>query len=161
VRKEAEKMKRVVLLLAAVAMLVLALAPVAQARAINQKIPISDTRFDECTGEPFVFEGTLHIVSRINEDSSGGAHAGGTVTSIGQGVAPSGAKYVIANATSSHGNFGVDSAGNLHFTGTYQTIRQGEDGTEDDSRAIFRFHFTENANGELTAVIDNVTFECR
>ena len=154
-------MRRVVLLLAAVAMLVLVLAPVAQARAMNQTIPISGTFFNECTGESFVFEGTLHIVGHINEDSSGGAHAGGTVTLQGQGVASSGAKYVIANGSSSHGNFGVDSAGNLHYTGTFHTIRQGEDGTQDDSRALFMFHFTQNANGELTAVIDNATFECQ
>ena len=155
-------MRRTSLLLAAVAMLLLALAPAAQARAISQRIPIAATLDNPCTGETFAFEGTLHIVGHINEDSSGAVHAGGTVTLHGQGVAPSGAKYVVSNGSSSHGNnFGTDSAGNLHFTGNYLLIRQGEDGTEDDFKALFRFHITQNANGEWTAYIDSVTLECQ
>ena len=154
-------MRRICLLLAGVAMLVLAPAPFAQERAVNQTIQISDTRFNDCTGEPFVFEGTLRIVSRMSEDGSGGAHAGGTVTLHGQGVAASGAKYIIANATSSHGNFGVDAAGNLHFTGTFHTIRAGEDSTgDDDSTARTLLQVTQNANGEYTVSIDIATFDC-
>ena len=86
-------MRRISSVVVAVGMLVLtSTATLAQKGATNQTIAISDTVFNACTGESFYFEGTLHIVSRMSQDSSGGAHAGGTVTLRGEGVTASGAK---------------------------------------------------------------------
>ena len=69
-------MKRILLLLAVMAMLVFAFAPAAQAQQetifINERIPYTSTGPNPCTGEVVFIEGTQHIVFRAAYDGSGG-----------------------------------------------------------------------------------------
>jgi hypothetical protein len=156
-------MKRMPLLLAVVAVLVVVLAPPAQAQATSERIPISGTFPNPCTGEEFTFEGTLHLVGNDFLDSSGGAHFKGHSNLQAQGVSPSGAKYVITAVGNEELRFNIDAESAFTSTQTFPVhiIRQGEDGTEEDYHAQFVVHFTQNANGELTADVANIEFDCK
>jgi hypothetical protein len=160
-------MKRILLLLAAVAMLVVALAPAAQAQAtserVNERIPISGSFPNPCTGEVFTFEGTLHLVGHTVVDSSGGVHFKGHEQINAQGVSDTGAKYVFTGVFNEEVTFDIDGESAFTATQTFPVhiIRQGEDGTEEDYHQVpFVTHLTWNANGELTAEVINIEFDC-
>ncbi len=140
----------------------LVLAPTALAQAINQKIPYSNTFASSCTGEEVTYEGTLHLVGNFVKDSSGGVHFKGHSNLQAKGVGPSGDRYVITSGqnTSNKIDLESDSAGIFATTFNVNIIHQGEDGTEDDFKGEQKFHFTTNANGELTAVFENIEAEC-
>jgi hypothetical protein len=156
-------MRRITLLLAAVAMMVLVFAPVAQAQTFNERIPLSDT-FTSCTGEAVPVEGVLHTVGSFNEDASGGVHIQFHQDFHGQGVGEtSGAKYVVTSQGPAvlHSNFGANRALSFTVVSHAKVIRQGEDDTEDDFSARTVIHFTLNADGELTAEVANIEVECQ
>jgi hypothetical protein len=160
-------MKRILLLLAVVAMLVFAFAPTAQAQAVSEtfreRTEVSSTYFNPCTGEDIPYEGTLHLVGVFVLDSSGGLHFKGHAQFNAQGVSDTGAKYVFKNVVDSEGRGALDGSGALTGTGTVNgsAIRQGEDGTEEDYKTHIVFHVTQNANGEVTVFFERVEFECQ
>jgi hypothetical protein len=153
---------RVVLILATLAALLMTLAPPAQAaETFNERIPLSGTFVNTCTGEPFTYDGTLHTVGHFVEDKSGGIHFKGHTNFRAKGLSPSGAKYVINSADNSHSKFAVKSADNFTNPSHFNIIRQGENGTQDDYKARGVFHWTQNANGEYTALVANFEVECQ
>ena len=76
-------------------------------------------------------------------------------------MSPSGAKYVITAVGNEEVTFTIDAAFTATQTFPVHIIRQGEDGTEEDYNAQFVVHFTQNANGELTADVVNIEFDCQ
>jgi hypothetical protein len=110
------------------------------------------------------FEGTLHVVTNVVEDSSGGIHFKRLFRIQAQGVGlDSGAKYVWTSAENEHVTSDIDAESATTFTQTFHgnIIRQGEDGAEEDVRAQLVIHFTQNATGELTAEVLTAKAECQ
>jgi hypothetical protein len=153
-------------LLLALAALLMALAPPAQARTlINERLPISDAAYS-CNGELFTYEGTIHIMATQSEDKTGGSHFKNHFNVQAHGETPSGAKYIISSVNDGMVQFIENEStdnGPLTATATehMNVLRQGEDGTEDDYKARGVFHITQNANGELTAYVGDFEFECQ
>jgi hypothetical protein len=68
-------MRRIALLAAAVAMLLFALAPAAQALVVfNEDVPFSFSGPTLCGSEEILFEGTDHMLITSTEDQAGGSH---------------------------------------------------------------------------------------
>ncbi len=157
-------MKRILLLLAVVAMLVLVLAPAAQAQTIHGSTPVTGNVQNPCNPEEEIaVEGTLYYTVRIQEDSSGGLHVLFHNTLVAQGVSESGAKYVIQSVgpATYHVYSGDQGTVSVLTVTSVKYISQGETGTEDDFTGRFIYLFTVNANGEVTAELQNVVNECR
>ncbi len=148
-------MRRILLILAVMALLMVALAVPAFAQAagngaINLREPWT-IELTSCTGEPFTLEGEIHVVAHPTVDSAGGAHFNGHINIQGRGQTASGDKYVLNHTSMFEGKSDANSADVSTDTVHLNLIRQGEDGTEDDLSIPLRIHFTQNANGEYTA----------
>ena len=115
-----------------------------------------------CTGEPIVYEGFVQVVAKGHVSEGGQAHFQVHFNSHLSGVSPSGARYRIVSVGNDHETFDVADfePQTLTATGTSNIIRQGEDPPEDDVKGHHVFHYTINANGEVTAVQSEVRFEC-
>jgi hypothetical protein len=132
----------------------------AQGTETNERIPVAFSMV-ACTGEMVFIEGTLHTVVNTTQDGSGAVHSTTHNNHSLRAVSPSGAKYTVTSANTSRFLVSTNSAVNSTFTGTFQLIRRGEDGTTDDLVIHGTFHVTQNANGQLTATPINTTSECR
>jgi hypothetical protein len=164
-------MKRILLLLAAVAMLVLVLAPGAQAQATNETTNetalFTATFFNPCTGEDVYFEGHIHLLFHHTVDSTGGDHGKFNANVQGEGVGlSSGDRYILTQTHNDQINNdspleGEQTRLNVTFVSHLHLTRQGETGTEDDYRAHFLFLVTQNANEEITAEVVNGEIECQ
>src|SRR5215208_901865 len=155
-------MRRIALLAAAVAMLLFALAPAAQARVVfNDDVTSSFSGPTLCGGEDIFFEVTNHMLMTSTEDQAGGSHLvvhSNFTKTEGVGL-QSGAKYVIRQISNAGVNAQpVDPA---ETTNTFETTavimgsvhRLGEAGPQpDDISVLLRYHITQNANGEVTNV---------
>ncbi len=133
----------------------------AQTETFNERFAFEFVAFNPCTGEEFFAEGTSHVVFHITQDPSGGSHVKSHLDSHGQGVSESGAKYVLHDTTNGQNNFRLFAQENFTATETFKTIRQGEATPEDDFLTHVVFHYTFNANGELTSEVVKVEVECK
>ena len=155
----------VVALALAASLLTLAvvLAKPAQAQAQTSTDTYQDTfnfyTTSSCTGEVVFIEGTLHTVSHTTIDTNGMYHATDQYHLQGQGEGlDSGDKYFYDDTFSGHANF--TGALDQTFTETFKLTRLGSASATDDYNVKAVIHVTVNANGEVTATVENVEFVC-
>jgi hypothetical protein len=136
--------------------------PVLNAVSSTQKIPIDETYvgFGECTQEAILFTLREQLVLHETVDAAGGFHSVFVLNDKGTtGVGlTSGMRYHQTGATveSIHATEPdpfVDS-----FLFLLNLVAQGP---APDLRLHLNAHITVNANGELTALVENVRIECR
>jgi hypothetical protein len=138
----------------------------AQTERSNEWVPIDGVIDNPCTGELVSYQGTVHVVSTITQDEGGNLHFQGHTNLVGgEGVGlTSGAEYVVRERSSFHSNrhdFESDQAP-ANFTQVYtlQFTREGSPTAEDDFLVNTFIQFTQNANGEVTAVVDKFEEVC-
>ena len=138
----------------------------AQAKATvftdNVQIPINLFVFVPCAaggaGEDVDLSGTLHVLFRTTFDSRGGFHS--KFHFQPQGVSGTGLttgdKYQATGVTqgTDNGKVGFEST----FVNNFRIIGQGPG---NNFLVHGNFHFTINANGEVTAFVDNFRVECK
>jgi hypothetical protein len=126
-------------------------------------IPISLQVFVPCAmngaGEVVFLSGNLHSLFHFTDDGADGFHV--MQESNPQGVSgtglTSGDKYQGTGVTLSHFNTsGIPF--NQTFVNNFRIIGQGND---NNFLVHQTFHITVNANGVLTALVDNFSVECR
>jgi len=128
----------------------------------NVKVPIDIFVFVPCAaggaGEFVVLNGTLHILFRTTIDSKGGFHTkfhfqpqGVTGTGF-----TTGDKYQGTGVTqgTANGKVGFVST----FVNNFKIIGQGPG---NNFLIHENFHITVNANGEVTALVDNFSVRCK
>jgi hypothetical protein len=162
-------MRRIALLGAAVAMLLFALAPAAQARVVlNEDVPFESAGGSLCGGEGISFGGTVHMLMTSTVDRAGNTHE--VVHSNFQkttAVGDSGAPFVIRQVDNSATNVRPVDPGETTNDGESTSIlhgrliRLGEDGTQsDDTLFHITAHITQAGNGEVTTQFEKVVFHC-
>lgn len=115
--------------------------------------------FNSCNGD--VLSGTAqeHFVFAVTADGAGGTH--GTVklqlSNVKATGSPSGASYVGNVTVSEAFNFTAGGAQTQTFNETQSTIGQGQTPNE---IIHFLLHVTVNANGDVTALVDNFSIQC-
>jgi hypothetical protein len=128
----------------------------------NVQIPINLLVFVPCAaggaGEDVDLSGTLHVLFRTTFDSRGGFHS--KFHFQPQGVSGTGLttgdKYQATGVTqgTDNGKVGFEST----FVNNFRIIGQGPG---NNFLLHENFHFTINANGEVTAFVDNFRVECK
>jgi hypothetical protein len=125
--------------------------------------PVSDV--NPCTGEPFVGEATIRLVTTVVSTPDGQvSHKTDVETSRFQAVGATGARYVGAFAGPLEAT--VQEGGNdleeVVGGATFRVVRTGEDGTADDFllHSIFGVHFDLSAGEEMLSFFHSST-ECR
>lgn len=142
------------------------LAVPAQADVIaNDKGDILFTAFVPCAdggaGEFIEGEGRLHAIVRETIDSAGGLHFGTHYQPMGLKATgqTTGDRYNANGVTQSSTNV---NSGGLPFTDTfinnYRMVGTGRDAVS--YHVSQTIHTTINANGELTAIVDNTRITC-
>lgn len=142
----------------------LALIPATPLRAqaltstTNLSVPVTLVVGIPCSGDIAVLSGDLHVLLHITLDDAGGFH-------VKQHFQPQGIS-----------GFGVFSGANFQATGVTQSEFNGRFGFEETDVNNFRiigqgpgnnflvhtlFHITINANGDITAFVDNASIECK
>jgi hypothetical protein len=156
------KMKPVIALLAVLSLVgVFSTATLAEV-ITNDRIPFADSVFVPCAnggaGEWVDLSGTLHVVFHVTVDSDSGYHAKSHsqpqgVTGIGS---ITGAKYQGTGVTQDQFNGKVGSE--YTFVNNFRIIGQGPGNNATVHQNV---HVTVNANGEVTANVDNFRAECK
>jgi len=128
----------------------------------NVQIPIDLPVFVPCAaggaGEDVFLSGPLHVLIRITIDNLGGFHA--TFHFQPQGISGTGLttgdKYQATGETleTFNGKVGFEDT----FVNNFKIIGQGPG---NNFLVHENFHFTVNANGQVTAFVDNFSFECK
>jgi hypothetical protein len=132
----------------------------AQATTIhsNLSVDVVDVAFSPCTQENIILTGQQHIVTQTTFDAHGGAHTIFHLNELTMGTGEiSGAKYehtaAINNASNSRGPAPFEFTFQLHN----HLISQGNF----PNHLIHSiFHFTINANGEITGLTNRLRIEC-
>ena len=106
-------MRRLMFVLVPTLTAVAAIAATASAQATSVTEPVVTTLDNPCNGEVVLVEGTLHYVTRENEDEGGGQHrfSDGVLHGTGMGLT-SGTEYRVLSVGLDPGesNYGVDRA---------------------------------------------------
>lgn len=132
-----------------------------QASASTERFvfPIDETELNPCTGEDVALSGSFQVVVHITADASGGFHlaAEGNAKNVSGTGLDSGISY---RATGGFWDeFNSSGAAQETFTSAsvFNALSQGS-----ASNLVLHgvFHFTIDANGNLTAFVDDVSFEC-
>jgi hypothetical protein len=137
-------------------------APAAQAQGAGGtttfRLPLTETLFNECTGEDVTLEGTLHVVALVREQSdgtfmlSGRANAGGV-----KGTGTSGDSYVGSGQASFSQPFAGLPA-TVDAQARFRLDRRGPGGT---ARGTATLRVTVDADGNPTLEIMNVVLDCQ
>jgi hypothetical protein len=156
------KMKPVIALLAVLSLVgVFSTATLAEV-ITNDRIPFTISVFVPCAnggaGEIVDLSGTLHVVFHVTVDSDSGFHSKSHsqpqgVTGIGQ---ITGAKYQATGVTQDQFNGKVGSE--FTYVNNFRIIGQGPG---NNFLVHQNVHVTVNANGEVTANVDNFRAECK
>jgi hypothetical protein len=121
--------------------------------ATSTTIPLDAIRSGDCTGEDVELSGTIHLVSQLQSDGSEVGHINF------QGVSGVGLTSGTTYRSSSVDNFRLAAPYPSDIT-SVRSLRLISPGPEDDLLVRFLFHITVNANGEITAEVEDVNFEC-
>jgi hypothetical protein len=121
--------------------------------ATSTTIPLDGIRSGDCTGEDVELSGTIHLVSQLQSDGSEVGHINY------QGVSGVGLTSGTTYRSSSVDNFRLAAPFPSDIT-SVRSLRLISPGPEDDLLVRFLFHITVNANGEITAEVEDVNFEC-
>ena len=123
----------------------------------NSKSPISMTWYNDCSGEDVEFHGYIHEVYRVTDDGNGGFHIGANINyaqATGTGLS-SGDHYQVSGAYADNFNL---KAGEVYTSVHHgQIIRPGKEG---NGLFHFTYHYTINANGEMTSYVDKFDVKC-
>jgi hypothetical protein len=121
--------------------------------ATSTTIPLEATRSGDCTGEDVELSGKIHLVSQIQPDGSEVGHVNY------QGVSGVGLTSGTTYRASSVDSFRLAAPfpSDIH---SVRSLRLISPGPEDDLLVKFLFHITVNANGEITAEVEDVDSEC-
>ena len=124
----------------------------------SQIVPFNATFFG-CT-EPIEFTGSLHLVTTETISPSGERHFMSHAQPqgvSGTGVI-SGAKYQATGGTTQSVHLGAGESLSQTYVNNFRLIGQGPD----NDRIVHQtFHVTVNANGELVAIHDKFTMDCK
>jgi hypothetical protein len=133
----------------------------AQATTIhsNLSVDVVDVAFSPCTQENIILTGRQHIVTQTTFDAQGGAHTVFHLNELTIGIGEiSGAQYehtaVINNASNARGPAPFE----FTFQRHNHLISQGD---LPNHLIHSIFHFTINANGEITGLTNRQRIECR
>jgi len=133
-------------------------SPVPKPVTTNEKLPLDIQVWNPCAEEWVHLTGRLHTVFHISYDALGGYHA--QSHSQPQGVRgygqESGVKYRGTGVTQQGFNGKVGSQET--FVNNFRIIGQGKGNNLVVHEA---FHVTINANGRVTAFVDNFRVECK
>jgi hypothetical protein len=144
------------------ALFLLMAAPVGAAASTSTfetSVPVAIFVGIPCAADTVLLTGNLHIVISVTTDGAGGSHVSALfnpqgITGIGS---PSGAKYQGTGET----RFDTQTSGPLSlnntFVNNFKIIGQGPD---NNLLVHENAHVTFNADGTLTAFIDNFSFTC-
>jgi hypothetical protein len=145
------------------ALLVLAAVPaLAQAStgASSLRIPIQYTYgTNQCTGEPILLQGTLHLRANVIQDEHTGFHyhfSRNWQNTVGLGLW-TGNEYQVVGGDRVIANF--PDANSESYTVNAQSNLVGE-GQDENVLLQETYHLTVNANGEWTADVANVVLKC-
>jgi hypothetical protein len=161
---------RVVVVVSALALaaslltLALVLAKPAQAQAQTStdtdRTPFIEL-FSGCGSEQFLLEGTLFTVAHTTMNANGGSLTKFQFHLKGQGEGlSSGDKYVVNNIANANINRPPGADLIAREAHTVKVIRQGSATPTDDLQIKAFFHITINAQGEVTAEVDNFELVC-
>lgn len=130
------------------------------ANVLNVRLPATESG-SPCTPEPVVLKGQAHLVLSVTEDAAGGFRLHFHADEHVRGSTASGIQYVGTNTHTHRTN--LTPGGTETFTDRVHlnVVRQGEDVAGDDFYLHAVYHFTVNANGELTAEVDRTFVTCR
>jgi hypothetical protein len=131
-------------------------------RAINERIPFSTAVINPCNGEEVTYEGTLHIVTRVGEDRSGGLHDIAHLNFQAEGVGDQGGTYTISQVDTGTGTLTAQDANTFTVELLAEFIRRGESATPDDftSRAVVHATRTPGAE-DFTLFFEHRDVQCR
>lgn len=109
-------------------------------------------------GEVVVFEGNLHVLTALTVDNKGGFHLKTHAQPQGlSGVGlVTGDKYQATGVTQDQTN--VKAGQTYTYVNNFRMIGQGPG---NNYTVHTTFHYTVNANGELTVVHDNTKIDCK
>jgi hypothetical protein len=122
------------------------------------RIPVSGQVINACNGELVDFTGYFHLSATATSDGAGGFHldfhdnAQG-IKAVGE---TTGVKYVGSQADHFTLNL-TNGAMNATQNGQFQAIAQG---TVPNFTVTYLLHITVNANGTITATVDNFNSTC-
>ena len=124
----------------------------------NGKVPIDFVVFIPSTGHLVELSGNLHEVIEETVDSSGGIHIKEHFQPQGlSGVdLTDGTKYQATGVTQDQETFSANGATEFSFVNNFKIIGQGP---ENNFTVHETTHFTFNANGVLTATVDNLKID--
>lgn len=150
-----------IILAATITLVFSALAP-AQAQTDQQRVPLYLEVFVDCAydglGETVVLEGTIHFTFHAKFDSAGGLHIHSLANPQGvRGYGQlTGDKYQGTGVAKE--NFTLLPGQTSTFIDNFRIIGQGPG----NNLLIHQnTHYTINANGDITAEVDNFSAECK
>ena len=133
-------------------------AVAAAAAAASQTVPVSGVVFDPCSGQNWAFTGKAHFVASFTPDSSGGIHLD---------LQDNASEIKLTNLVTGQQGVGTETD---HFTvnvpapaneatlnGQFTEITAGP---TDNFIVVYLIHVTFNANGTMTAFVNNFTARC-
>jgi hypothetical protein len=127
----------------------------------NEKIPIDLFVWVPCAGEWIHLSGNLHVVHHVTWDANGGYHYAAHFqpqSLSGYGML-SGLKYQGTGVTRYNTNLRPDGYPYEHtYVNNFRMIGQGPG---NNYLVHETFHITINANGEVTAYVDNFSVDCK
>jgi hypothetical protein len=122
--------------------------------ATSTTMPIDFIRSNDCTGEQVELSGTIHLVSQTQRDGSIVGHFNyQNVRGVGL---TSGTTYRASTIDTFRLKAPFPS--DITSVSSFHLISQG---TQDNLLVHVLFHMTVNANGEVTAFIDDLSIQCR
>ena len=143
-----------------VALMALAMVPVNAEVVQNERIQLEGWAGSECTEEEIYITGEAHIVYAVTEDGAGGYHVKMHENVKATGVGDvTGDKYQLNEVFNEEFNAAADSIPyEATYVVNYGLIGQGKD---NNLKGHILMHVTVNANGEVTAEIENYEMDCR
>jgi hypothetical protein len=156
---EEQGLRWAVLCLVAGMVAMLTALPMQAAVTTNVSVPITLVVDIPCAGELVVLNGPLHILSTLTFDRAGGFHMVAHFQPQGiRGLGQlSGTKYHATGITEFQTNAKAVPF-ETSFVNNFKIIGQGPG---NNLLIHENFHLTVNANGRLTALIDNSSSECK
>lgn len=134
--------------------------PVRAEVVTNTSVPFFLSFDNPCSGESVFLSGNLHVLVHVTFDGNGGAHFYEHFQPMGvsgEGLF-SGRRYQATGETITRTNFSSSGVVTDNFVNNFKIIGQGRGG---NFLVHANFHVTINANGDLTAFVDNASSECR
>jgi hypothetical protein len=156
-------MRRIGVIFATIAAALLLTPTAAQSAVVlNESFPVTIEVFVPCAaggaGELVVLEGNLHGLITVTENAN---HLSIKTHFQPQGISGTGLttgdKYQATGVTQDHFKIGIG-AETFTFVNNFRIIGQGPG---NNFLVHQTFHLTFNANGQLTATVDNFSVECK